>query len=407
MEFTSADLGAVIKQRRLRREPPMTQKALGEAAGYGEGPGAGVAMSRIENGSSSPREDKLERIAAALDVSVPILLGEARAHRRLVEDGTIGGDDGPTKQRSLKAQARALHRLVEKRAAQVTESADRFNAAHDRARDDFFVPFFDVASHLVGAPTLPPSDDDAPPEAAGPAEDVAEAKIQTSSRLLSSALAGAAGAAAGAPVGGAVAYGAFTAAASLGTASTGTAIASLSGAASTNATLAFIGGGSLATGGAGVAGGTTVLAGMVAGPVALLAIGGVLMMARRNKQKEIKLQAQLEKAEHDLDATAPGFEALLFALQETTALLEYIAIHGAHAYQRWVDALESRRAWDDLSIAEREAYEKFREVAGAQVSVARVNFGAYLTLRGPELERFLEETETVLQMATKQVKSLV
>lgn len=63
----------------------------------------------------------------------------------------------------------------------------------------------------------------------------------------------------------------------LGTASTGTAISSLSGAAATNATLAAIGGGSLASGGGGVALGTAVLSGAAAG-VAIL-VGGVIFCA--------------------------------------------------------------------------------------------------------------------------------
>ena len=77
------------------------------------------------------------------------------------------------------------------------------------------------------------------------------------------------------------AAGAFAAASTLGgtavlgTASTGTAIASLSGAAATNATLAFLGGGSLAAGGLGVAGGTMVLGGLVAGPA--LAVFGLYL----------------------------------------------------------------------------------------------------------------------------------
>ncbi|MBD3897907.1 chemotaxis protein [Halomonas sp. ML-15] len=58
----------------------------------------------------------------------------------------------------------------------------------------------------------------------------------------------------------------------LGAASTGTAISSLAGAAATKATLAAIGGGSLATGGMGIAGGTAILGAAVAGPV--LAIAG-------------------------------------------------------------------------------------------------------------------------------------
>ncbi|PZQ38828.1 MAG: chemotaxis protein [Pseudomonas putida] len=78
------------------------------------------------------------------------------------------------------------------------------------------------------------------------------------------ASAGTAGAAAGFAV-----YGGVMA---LGAASTGTAISSLAGVAATNATLAAIGGGSLATGGLGMAGGTAILGAAVAAPV--LAIAG-------------------------------------------------------------------------------------------------------------------------------------
>jgi hypothetical protein len=65
------------------------------------------------------------------------------------------------------------------------------------------------------------------------------------------------------------------------TASTGTAISSLSGAAATNATLAWLGGGSLASGGLGVAGGQAILTaitGASAGLVALAATGIVAGM---------------------------------------------------------------------------------------------------------------------------------
>jgi len=69
----------------------------------------------------------------------------------------------------------------------------------------------------------------------------------------------------------------------LGTASTGTAIGSLSGVAATNATLAWLGGGSLATGGFGMAGGTMVLGGIVAGPV--LAVGGMMLASKAEAAK--------------------------------------------------------------------------------------------------------------------------
>lgn len=76
----------------------------------------------------------------------------------------------------------------------------------------------------------------------------------------------ASGAVGGLAGGGAAALGAYGAVGLLGTASTGTAIAGLSGAAAANATLAWLGGGSLAAGGLGIAGGTIVLGGIVAAP---------------------------------------------------------------------------------------------------------------------------------------------
>ncbi len=111
------------------------------------------------------------------------------------------------------------------------------------------------------------------------------------------------GAAAGTAGGALVAFGAYGAAQALAAASTGTAIASLSGAAATNATLAFFGGGSLAAGGLGMAGGTAVLGGLVAGP-ALMVMGFVagaaakknLEKAYTNRDEAIQIYEQLSAA---------------------------------------------------------------------------------------------------------------
>ena len=86
-------------------------------------------------------------------------------------------------------------------------------------------------------------------------------------------------------LGGAItAFGAWGAAGHFAAESTGTLIANLSGAAATNATLAFFGGGSLAAGGLGIAGGTMVLGGIVAGPA--LAIMGLIVGAKASAEKE-------------------------------------------------------------------------------------------------------------------------
>jgi hypothetical protein len=105
----------------------------------------------------------------------------------------------------------------------------------------------------------------------------------------------AAGSIAGVAGGALTALGAYSAAATFATASTGTAISTLSGAAATNATLAFFGGGSLATGGLGMAGGTVVLGGLVAGPALL--VMGIITGATAGKGLE---EAKSHAAEADV-----------------------------------------------------------------------------------------------------------
>lgn len=100
------------------------------------------------------------------------------------------------------------------------------------------------------------------------------------------------GSIAGIAGGAATAMGAYGLASSFAVASTGTAISTLSGAAATNATLAFFGGGSLATGGLGIAGGTAVLGGLVLGPALL--VMGVITSAKAGKSLE---NAKANKAE--------------------------------------------------------------------------------------------------------------
>lgn len=123
-------------------------------------------------------------------------------------------------------------------------------------------------------------------------------KIQS----LASSMAG--GVASGAMAGAITAFGAYGAAGALATASTGTAIASLSGAAATNATLAFFGGGSLAAGGLGMAGGTAVLGGLIAGPA--LVVLGVVMGAKAsaNLDKAYSNLAKAKEFKEEMDTAA-------------------------------------------------------------------------------------------------------
>lgn len=118
------------------------------------------------------------------------------------------------------------------------------------------------------------------------------------------------GAVAGTAGGALVAFGAYGAAQALAFASTGTAIASLSGAAATNATLAFFGGGSLAAGGLGMAGGTAVLGGLVAGP-ALMVMGFVAgAAAKKNLEKAYTNQAEAIQIAEQLSTAALQCETI-------------------------------------------------------------------------------------------------
>ena len=103
-------------------------------------------------------------------------------------------------------------------------------------------------------------------------------EMREMSSMASSVLGGLIG---GAGAGALTAFGAYGATMTFAAASTGTAIASLSGAAATNATLAFLGGGALAAGGGGMALGSAVLGGAVAGPA--IAILGIVMNASASK----------------------------------------------------------------------------------------------------------------------------
>ena len=88
----------------------------------------------------------------------------------------------------------------------------------------------------------------------------------------------------------------------LGTASTGTAISTLSGVAATNAALAWLGGGTIAAGGAGMAGGSLVLA--MFGPIGAAIAGvstvsGIAFIRSKNRKSTEEASKNIEKISHD------------------------------------------------------------------------------------------------------------
>ncbi|CAM3211898.1 hypothetical protein VIOR103205_15180 [Vibrio ordalii] len=115
---------------------------------------------------------------------------------------------------------------------------------------------------------------------------------------------------AGAGAAGAAAYAVYGGVMAVAAASTGTPIAALSGAAAYNATMAAIGGGSIAAGGFGMAGGAMVLGGVVAAPI--MAIAGwafashaeeALSDARKTRSEVNEAVGKMAKGRKQLDKT--------------------------------------------------------------------------------------------------------
>ena len=155
-----------------------------------------------------------------------------------------------------------------------------------------FPPFVDVFSRIKNVDF---DDSGIPVESLEDIEvDILE--IREISVQMSEAIGGGAGTLGAGALAGLATYGSVGL---LGTASTGTAIGTLSGAAATNATLAWLGGGSLATGGMGMAGGKVVLGGIVAAPVLL--VGGLLLASKAEEAKE-NARSNLAKAEAAAEA---------------------------------------------------------------------------------------------------------
>jgi len=395
----------------------LTQEELGVAAGYGKG--AGVSISRVESGLTRPGPDRLVGIASALGVTSEELRERATAlsaqpspnepHR----EASLGGSATsrrPPSFRSTKERLGRVQRVLEERMNQVQVEGEAFNTAHDRARDEFFLPFVSVAGQIEGAPAPP-----APAALAADDDDqsatvtVAKVQLDLATHSVAKALMGGlGGATVGAAAGGAAAYAAFTSAVMFGTASTGAPIAGLAGVARSNAALAKLGGGAIAAGGAGIAGGTLVLTGIVAAPAALLAIGGLIWMTRRNRAQEAALREKLDKVEADIESSQSGYDALVDLLPRATTSLDYIATHAGHAVGRWKASLPTEPiVWSQLTGPQQKRHDDFTSIAGCQVALATLPFEAIMTTQGAEQDDLIVWVNEVLGQAAATVEATV
>lgn len=211
-----------------------------------------------------------------------------------IAGGATAGGSGVAKIRSAK-------RLVEEKQEQL-EAAETAMRHHREACEAAFASLGEAKIHAISTALLPFHDafsklkhvdltvavreDGVPSVDVIRVHEAARLTVDIASALGVTAVGAGAGALASSGTTSAVGY--------LASASTGTAIRGLSGAAAKKATLAWLGGGSLASGGGGVATGTAVLAGIAAAPVVL--VGGIFL---HHKGREALAKAELFEGDVD------------------------------------------------------------------------------------------------------------
>lgn len=367
-----------------RKANGKSQQDLGRAAGYGsdESPkSAAVAISRIESGKTDPAGRYRERLLHALGRTAEEL--DAEVEQVLTTPARFGivtrALAGPVHLENDVRRARIIadsNELTKRVESQIQDS----ERALERARESFIVPFLDTAAaidweafrdgHQV-------EDDDG--GAGAQAIEIRGLWERMQVSVLRTLAEGAAGAVVGVGVGAGTAASVLAVVSATATASTGTAIASLSGAAASSATLAWLGGGSLAAGGMGVAGGTALLTGVVALP-ALLAVGAALVWKGRRLRQEATAEAEkldaAQQALEEMQSALPRAEEWSSAQRDIVRRVELIGrtIHARNAisFQRFRDtyAVEGKQiAWGDLSPDIREALEVELKLLGIALAI--------------------------------------
>ena len=187
-------------------------------------------------------------------------------------------------------------------------------------------------------------------------------------------LGGLGGAAVG-TAGGFAAAGATTAAVmALGTASTGTAIASLSGVAATNATLAALGGGAIAAGGGGMALGTTILGATTLG-VGIL-VGGIIFNVTGSKlsDKADEAFAQMKKAEGEINKICTYLTKLHNAEDAfEKSLLTVSRIYDRHLVKLGdLVVINGKTDWNEFTDAEKKMTENTVLLVGLLYNMCKV-----------------------------------
>ncbi|TKE90018.1 hypothetical protein FCV44_20845 [Vibrio kanaloae] len=311
-----------------------------------------------------------------------------------VKKGIDAKDDFDTAKRvNRRAQSmfdEAKSELEEER--ELTQKAmENLGQAKYKIYNESIIPFVDVFSKIKNVSFEDNNLDDAtnlPVMSAGEL-----ARMKSSVLAIKGVLSGGITALGSGGLAGLAAYGGVGV---LGTASTGTAIGTLSGAAATNATLAWLGGGSLAAGGYGMAGGMMVLGGVVAGPV--LAVGGMMMASKAEAAKE-DAYGNLDKAElasEQMKEARVAASGIRLRFEEITKVLRSLELRFQPLLQSLNELVESNTNYSTYSEEDRKGV----MIAASTAKVLKNLLEAPIidkegTLT-PESRKVLEETKKII-----------
>ncbi len=283
-------------------------------------------------GQAKPAKIDVEALKAGAGKAGGLLKEKAGVAGELIKDkaGALKETAGQVKE-DINEKLTELDRMLEQ---EITNYNDAYTLMNDKGVRLFVernraVDTIDNVKDLVNSIANRPKEFDDDFEVIETSRRSFVDSCEFAERELNAARTAAGGAGAGLAAGASVAFMAPTAAmwvaTTFGTASTGTAISALSGAAATNAALAWLGGGAVAAGGGGMAAGNALLA--MAGPIGWTIAGATLLTSIvLFAKKRIKLNAEkneeIEKVKQNTEAIKEMDSKIAVILEETQMIRE-------------------------------------------------------------------------------------
>ncbi len=321
---------------RLRNDAGMPQVTLGNIAGYSSSPNASI--SRIENCKIKIPSSKLALIAQHFQIT-PYELAQQACQLTLEaeSEGSLKSfknskisqkyiDDAAEFLKKAKGEPTNIDEWATRLDDEIKSLNNRLESAFEAWQEEVATLDTNVLRRVLKLlretkPSLLDGLEDLHNTSATP-DKVEELDLfkftQNGVNQLLATVPAALGTATGAGLAGTV----YSAVAAFGTASSGIAIGSLSGVALTNATLAAIGGGSLAAGGAGMLGGTIAL-GSIFGIPALLGVSYTIFKLFKLKQeRDQRIREELRAAEKRLIEATLRIDASIASSQKVILLMQ-------------------------------------------------------------------------------------